>query len=809
MTVVRATLLLALMLAPRVEAQAIGPCRRGFEHTDRLIEISGGTLYADLNGDGLPDTITSSAQSIDIELNRGGAVFEPVQRFNRFTTEPNLGFASLRAVKDLDGDGHHDLLFAHEAALAALPGEGGGTFSTKGALRVLERILNPGGWRVADLEGDGVPEIVAMAGRSFLVVQYRGGQIELAAELAAVPGNVTDMTSPWVSGDFDGDGKEDLLATVYDPATGRWKWLFYWSNGELRFTPSVAVLSEPPTVLSAADIDGDGAHEIVGTFTDELLVVEATREAATERRLPIDLLPPNQRIDATADLDVDGVLDIVFAAALGAGVIWGDLTGFEAASTFAIPQGSDQVAVLDINGDSYLDLVVGRAVAYGRGTRNVTAPRRYPLVTNGGDFFRADVDEDGREDVIVTVEGGTEVLFATSEGFRRGVRVKPGRSLTDEIHAVTDLDGDGHVDIAGNIGITVSGPALFFGNGPTLTPVVSINVPTSSGRFAGSVILHAGQPAVMLLQTDRLLQTVAVTPERSLKIETVVTLAAGEVFQVIDADADGDSDLLVRNRNEYGIVENRDGTWLPATPIVQSTSNSVNGATGGDIDGDGASELLLWSNRNIRFYRRTGNGTYSELPLFASTVSITDVHVTDWDRDGLNDLVVVGPGHDRESLVQLLRNEGTRFVPAAAGTISKTRASYVTDFDSDGWPDLVAVTSFGVEIVRNVCAAPRVRVTAVPAMPRPGEPVTLLAFAVPVDDLQFTSTMTFRSDMGTLCEIQVEPFDYDLARCTIGPLPQGVHRVTASYPAQYSGLEEASTVIVVAPPSTRRRSLRH
>jgi hypothetical protein len=130
---------------------------------------------------------------------------------------------------------------------------------------------------------------------------------------------------------------------------------------------------------------------------------------------------------AMADIDGDGYMDIVsvhedsnhLRIAFGTDNpdTWVNVTIAEGTEVAAI----EDVAIGDINGDGWLDLVAACEEAHllyvqnpGRNARTAVWPRTIPAITQGrGSWLRAfitDVDGDGRQDVLAANKGAADII---------------------------------------------------------------------------------------------------------------------------------------------------------------------------------------------------------------------------------------------------------------------------------------------------------------------------------------------------------------------------------------------------------------
>jgi hypothetical protein len=158
---------------------------------------------------------------------------------------------------------------------------------------------------------------------------------------------------------------------------------------------------------------------------------------------------------AAADFDENGRDDVAVA--------WG---GPALAVLFPAPDGtitslatlatidSSALAVGDFDGDKHFDIAVqGSAdggapqaqVLLGNGDGTFRAPIGSPVPLVGEDATTADVDRDGRLDLIVTGAGRLFALRGRGDG--TFAAAEPIGTLGDGAPAAVDLDGDGRRDV--------------------------------------------------------------------------------------------------------------------------------------------------------------------------------------------------------------------------------------------------------------------------------------------------------------------------------------------------------------------------
>jgi hypothetical protein len=152
--------------------------------------------------------------------------------------------------------------------------------------------------RLADLDGDGTPEIVAVKsyldkGSALVVIGKRDGEWKRLAETAPI-GARHRWLAPAAIADFDDDGKPDI-AFVRTPHLQGVLQLWGWTDGKLALKHEAAGYSNHvfgSTALdnaAAVDLDGDGRPELViATVDRKALAVLSFKGGIKElRRIPL------------------------------------------------------------------------------------------------------------------------------------------------------------------------------------------------------------------------------------------------------------------------------------------------------------------------------------------------------------------------------------------------------------------------------------------------------------------------------------------------------------------------------------------
>ena len=231
---------------------------------------------ADLDGDGSRELIAASPGG---EQGWVVSAIDPVSLWqdDEGRLQPVSG--------DLDGDGRDELItFSHDGSfhVIAMDPDSGLEITQLGqqlAAGVDEMIPTPS---LADVDGDGFLEIVAVVGRTVHAIRAVSGLNQSGFPSAApVHHEAGDFTLSPVMVDLDGDGRQEILAGGRTGVSG------FDDDGV--FLPGFPLLTQAPlaVALVLADLDGSGGVEIVGLTQDRVYAWDPVRLMAGYRGVDV------------------------------------------------------------------------------------------------------------------------------------------------------------------------------------------------------------------------------------------------------------------------------------------------------------------------------------------------------------------------------------------------------------------------------------------------------------------------------------------------------------------------------------------
>ncbi len=412
---------------------------------------------------------------------------------------PTIG-ASSAAAGDLNADGLPDLVFANSSGGASYV-----YWASKTGFQPNRRTALPtlatSRCVIADVNRDQQPDLIfghrsGKGSHDTVSYIYWGGRDGLSmARRLELP---TQGAAGVAVGDLDQNGEVDLVfANKEDGTAGNPTDTYvYWGNqaGQFDSARRQSLPTRGPNAYLAADLNADGFADLFFPEDESTIYWGSTQGFATDRKSTIG--SKQAMSGQTADFDRDGYLDLCLSewapGEKGASLYWGGPTGYSAANRFVFNIGSVRFhAVADLNRDGWPDVIFpttgGEVVIFWNrsGTFDNSNRRSLPCAA-AVSVEVADLNGDSYLDVIVanlwdknpspgkprsfggSPEADTFIYWGSAAGYSMERRqVLP--SVGNEDVAVADLNRDGRLDLvltSYHAGSTRNHPSYIYWNSP-------------------------------------------------------------------------------------------------------------------------------------------------------------------------------------------------------------------------------------------------------------------------------------------------------------------------------------------------------
>lgn len=233
---------------------------------------------ADVNNDGIPDIVTlnqcggsGNDGAVGILLGNGDGTFQAATAYDSGGTGGNVGLPGTVVVTDVNRDGIPDIVVSNQGGGSGGDGTVGVLIGTGGGAFVPVAVYDAGGassggLAVADLNGDGFPDVVVAnscingstcaAQQGNVAVLTNNGDGTFAAAVSYATGAPATAVA---IGDLNGDNSPDLFVGL-----GTYGTALLLNNGNGTFQ-AAQLLGGAGQVVAVAigDVNGDGLNDLV------------------------------------------------------------------------------------------------------------------------------------------------------------------------------------------------------------------------------------------------------------------------------------------------------------------------------------------------------------------------------------------------------------------------------------------------------------------------------------------------------------------------------------------------------------------
>lgn len=724
---------LAALLAPLASAQ-LGD----MQFISGPLGFSSEPALADMTGNGELDLILFSAVETAGEIGifraQGPAAYSSIAVLLPGQTGTVRG-AFL--ADDLDDDGDMDLWVSERdapspAVVTAYLNQGDGEFSAATSFEtgfLVESI------RCLDIDGDGISDLsldTEIRGAGYLKGQPGGGLLAFQPYFAG-----DYRHGPLRFGDLDGDGDQDFLGRRADiPGSFTPRVYTFTNPGSFPIDPALGVQidgSSPADVAELEDFDGDGDLDaVVGPLAGAVVNLYENAGGTLTNVGPVftnfifnqDLL--------IADADGDGDKDLIFQkmGALG----WREnVAGMTFAPEATIALGEPLPAVLEdltadgVNDYVFLDSFPGQAaelyLRFGdlqSGSLGLSDQRIALVDAPGRETPCAfDADGDGLDDLVFALDNAIAWKRATGGGaYALAVEIAdvPAQTIPP---VGGDFDGDGLDDVVYS---PAASTALAFlkgdGSGSFAPPVFSA-LPSSATSLIGCDLDQDGIEDIIVTRSNGSAVGVVLGTTSGVfsPMNNVGGNFGGPVVPVpIEANGDGRIDLMFSTDEVVELaLQNASGLFPTRSVVVDATGLTsfldLIPPAAGDIDMDGATDIVVCVANTVRAVAGQGDGTFGPLQLLVQDTSgiFGELRLTRIDANSSLDLLTRGNsfGDPPRWSPNLGAGSFGAFQLPEGEVQEGTNSIHLADVDGDADMDIVS-TSFSNRYVltRNIGNGP-------------------------------------------------------------------------------------------------------
>lgn len=649
----------------------------------------------DLNGDGKNELVISHnfGQAFTVLTNTSTP---GVPSFvNAFTVTTNQYNTSIHVV-DMNLDGKNDLVYkiSGQTGVHIRPNDntGGTLLATDftSDIIIAGDLSTYGGISIADMNGDGKPDIVASDNGDVGVYEnvYAGGVFDANAFVPAFQyqniGTSVYPTSPIIA-DLNHDGKPELIVGVTNSSPNKFS---IYENKNVS-APRISLNTVSPLAAPVGAIVTITGNNFSTTLSDNEVWFGSVRAivlTATPTQLTVNVPPgAGYKPVSVRKGELASSYHLPFMTQFSAGVTFNN-THFAASVTFALTGADYDIEVGDLDLDDKPDVVAEGSGLISRLYRNthttgaisassLAAPTT--TATSSGNGKLVDIDGDGKLDLATpfgrtypnqstpgTITFGTEITTASGDNVSFG-----------------DLNLDGKIDLLCTAPSSGSNQ-IFFQENRSLVGVFANS--GAYGTLTSNIVYgkpsRGGDVIAADLDNDGFLDAVSTNP----LTDNISIFPNGQKFRV--------SSTLFPTRTEIAVGDNP----LRVYPA--------------DFDRDGKVDLLVthWTGTSttllIVFHNisTVGNISFNRIDI-TNPSTVTIATVADLDGDGKPEIITTSESGNRFSIYKNIHTSGAltaaSFEAPFNTTVTAPRGIATGDLNLDGKPEIILTRAAGLLVV--------------------------------------------------------------------------------------------------------------